>query len=482
MLEAKVYVLNHAPELSGKSPSISACSILFYKVKIHMSKFLIIGADAAGMSAASRARRYRPDMDVTVLEKSNDVSYSACGMPYNIADPDRDIEDLVVRRAKVFRERQGIHLYTGHRVERIDPGKKTVFGTAGENGEFSFSYDKLLIATGATPVKPNLPGFDLPGVMVLNSLDDGRQIKRYLRLNRVKTVVIIGMGYIALEMVEALRGLGIAVHMVKPRPRLLPWLEESLAEVVQKTLERNEVNLHPGTEITGIEKTENGLKVNCTDTAFECDMVLTAIGTIPNSGLAADAGLTLSVGNSIAVDPWLKTSDESIYSAGDCADSFHVVTGRKTWIPLALRANRGGWAAADNVCGRNTKLAGIAGTAVFKTFDLAVARTGLNTQEAEKAGFDPAHIEIETLSRAHAHPGASPIRVHMVGDRTSGRLLGVQMVGKEGIAHRINAPAIALHAKMSVAEYSQSDLSYAPPFGPTWDPTLTAANQLLKVM
>jgi NADPH-dependent 2,4-dienoyl-CoA reductase/sulfur reductase-like enzyme len=178
----------------------------------------------------------------------------------------------------------------------------------------------------------------------------------------------------------------------------------------------------------------------------------------------------------------LRTSNADIYAAGDCADAYHVVTGQKTWIPLALRANRAGWAVADNVLGERVELQGVAGTAVFKVFDLEVARTGLSVEEARKAGFEPVEIVIQSRTRAHNHPGSSTISVQLVGDKKTGRLLGAQMAGKEGAAHRINAPAVALHAKMSVEEFSQSDLAYAPPFGPSWDPLLTAANQLVKAL
>jgi NADPH-dependent 2,4-dienoyl-CoA reductase/sulfur reductase-like enzyme len=211
-------------------------------------------------------------------------------------------------------------------------------------------------------------------------------------------------------------------------------------------------------------------------------MVLVAIGIRPNSELAEEAGLDLGPSQSIAVDKALRTSDGNIYAAGDCADAFHVVTGQKTWIPLALRANRAGWAVADNVIGKGVGLPGIVGTAVFKVFDMQVARTGLSLKQAEKAGFEPVEMVIKSGSRAHAHPNGSTIWVQLVGDKKSGRLLGAQLVGKEGAAHRVNAPAVALHAKMTVEAFSQSDLAYAPPFGPTWDPMLTAANQLLKMM
>jgi NADPH-dependent 2,4-dienoyl-CoA reductase/sulfur reductase-like enzyme len=209
-------------------------------------------------------------------------------------------------------------------------------------------------------------------------------------------------------------------------------------------------------------------------------MVLVAIGIHPNSELAADAGLQLGPDGAIAVDRRLRTSDEAIYAAGDCADAIHVVTGQPVWIPLALRANRAGWAVADNVCGKKAELDGVAGTAVFKVFDLEVARSGLTEAQAREAGLDPVAVTIQSRSRAHAHPGSQTIWVHLVGDRSSGRLLGAQMVGPEGVAHRINAVAVALHARLSVATFAQTDLAYAPPFGPVWDPMLTAANQLLK--
>ncbi len=445
-------------------------------------KFVIIGGDAAGMSAASRAKRNLPDTEVTVLEQTQDVSYSACGMPYNIADPDREMDDLVVRHAHVFREKQGIDLRTGHRVEGIDRTVKTVTGRDLKGREFEISYDKLLIATGASPVIPDLPGFDLPGVMPLKSLDDGKKIKDFIRSQDVKKVVIIGMGYIALEMCEALREREIEVSMVKPRPMFLPWMNPDLASVVNEEVEGHGVEIHLGHKIDRIEESGNSLKVICPDMTLEGQAVLVAIGVRPNSEMAAGAGLDLGPYGSIAVDRTLKTTDENIYSAGDCADAYHVVTGRKTWVPLALRANRAGWAVADNVTGKRTELEGIAGSAVFKVFDLQVARTGLSVGEAEEAGFDPIEAAVKTRSRAHAHPGSTTMHVQIVGDKKTGRLLGMQIVGREGAVHRIKAPSVALHCKMTVEAFSQCDLAYAPPFSPTWDPMLTAANQLLKKM
>jgi NADPH-dependent 2,4-dienoyl-CoA reductase/sulfur reductase-like enzyme len=444
--------------------------------------FVIIGADAAGMSAASRARRTLPDMEITVLEKTGDVSYSACGMPYNIGDKDRKIEELVVRPARVFREKQAINLLTGHCAEHINVEAKTVSGTDAQGTEFSKVYDKLLIATGAAPIIPDLPGFDLPGVMPLKTLEHGRQIKAFIKTHAVQKAAIIGMGYIALEMCEALRNLGIAVDMVKPRRALLPWMPTEMSDIVKKELVSKGASLYAGHVVQRIEPAGNKLTVVCKDLNLETDLVIVAIGVTPNSQIAGEAGLTLGPEKAIAVDRGLQTSNPHIFAAGDCADAIHVVSNQKTWIPLALRANRAGWAVADNICDKKTLLEGIAGTAVFKVFDLQVARTGLTVSEALKSGFTPVDILVTTRSRAHAHPGSTPIKVHMVGDKPSGRLVGVQMLGREGVAQRINGPAVALHAKMTVEQFSQTDLAYAPPFGPTWDPMLTAANQLLKKM
>jgi len=392
------------------------------------------------------------------------------------------MDDLIVRPAHVFKEKQDIDVRIQHRAEAIDPAGKTVMGRTSAGKPFQLPYDKLLIATGARPVIPDLPGVESPGVMALKNLEDGRKIKTFIRDRSVKKAVILGMGYIAFEMCEAFRARGVDVEMIKPRPVFIPWMNEQLASIVKKEVEANQVKVHLGQPIERIEKNAKGLRVICPGLQLDGDMVLVAVGVQPSSELAEDAGLALGPGKSIAVDRMLRTSNADIYAAGDCADAYHVVTGRKTWIPLALRANRAGWAVADNVLGERVELQGVAGTAVFKVFDLEVARTGLSVEEARKAGFEPVEIVIQSRTRAHNHPGSSTISVQLVGDKKTGRLLGAQMAGKEGAAHRINAPAVALHAKMSVEEFSQSDLAYAPPFGPSWDPLLTAANQLVKAL
>jgi len=404
-------------------------------------------------------------------------------MPYNVADAARDMDDLIVRAAHVFKEKQGIDVRIEHRAEAIDRAGKTVTGRNAAGEPYQVPYDKLLIATGARPIVPDLPGVESPGVMALKNLQDGRRIKAFIKHQHVKKAVILGMGYIALEMCEAFRARGLEVEMIKPRPAFIPWMNEQLASIVKKEVEANQVKIYLGQPIERIEGNAKGLRVICSGIQLDGNIILVAVGVRPNSELAENAGLALGPRKSIAVDRTLRTSDPDIYAAGDCADAFHVVTGERTWIPLALRANRAGYAVADNVLGgERVELQGVAGTAVFKIFDLEVARTGLSVEEARKAGFEPTEVVIQSQSRGHKYPGTSAISVQLVGDKKTGRLLGAQMVGKEGAAHRINAPAVALHAKMSVEEFSQSDLAYAPPFGPTWDPLLTAANQLAKAL
>ena len=444
-------------------------------------RYVVIGGDAAGMSAASRLKRRDPDADVVVYEKTADVSYSACGMPYNIADEDKPIANLVVRSAEAFRNAQGIDLHTGHEIERIDKALKKIYGKTTPEGErFESGYDKLLISTGARAIRPDVPGADLEGVFVLKTLEDARKIKGRLSEERVKKAVIIGMGYIALEMAEALTARGIAVTMVKKRERILPWMIPELSEVVRKELEAKGVSLHPGLPLESVEKTDSGLEVNAGGSVFDCDMVLFAIGVRPESGIAADAGLELGAGGAVAIDQTMRTSDPDIFAAGDCADALSIVSGQKVWIPLALTANRGGRLAADNMLGDEQLFKGIAGTGVFKIFDLEVARTGLSVEEAEAAGFEPVYKAVVAKSKAHVFKGAAPLHASFIADKSSGKILGAQMVGSEGVARRINAAAVALQAGMTLQDFYECDLAYAPPFSPVWDPLLTAASLLMK--
>jgi CoA-dependent NAD(P)H sulfur oxidoreductase len=361
----------------------------------------------------------------------------------------------------------------------INRGKKKVIGAA-DGKEFQVDYDKLLIATGAGPTPLPVPGADLPGVLMLKNLEDGRRIKSYLNQNPVKRALIIGAGYIGLEMTEALHELEIQVRLADVAEDLVPWAPPEMRAIVQEELKSKGVEIRTGCEITEIQRSGGGLRVVTKKDPIDVDLVLVGIGVKPNSEIAGAAGLELGPRNSIAVDKTLHTSDPDIFSAGDCADAFHIITGRRVWIPLALRANRAGWAVADNLKEDKVFLPGVAGSSVFRVLDVEVARTGLSPREAAEAGFDAVDAVIKSRSRAHGHPGNTDIHVQLVAEIGSGRLLGGAIVGKEGAAHRIDAIAVALMAKMTASDFFQCDMAYAPPFSPVWDPMLTAANQLLK--
>ncbi|HMK33776.1 MAG TPA: FAD-dependent oxidoreductase, partial [Desulfomonilaceae bacterium] len=356
---------------------------------------------------------------------------------------------------------------------------KRVIGKVHGNS-FDVYYDKLFIATGARARISNIPGGDLPGVAVVRSLEDGRRIKAYLAANSVQKALIVGAGYLGLEMVEALHERGVQVEVAEFRTELLPWVPRLMAQVVRMELEEKGAKLHLGTDVCEIRQVHGRLKVFTRKDSIDTDLVIVATGVAPNSEIADRAELELGPSKSIAVDNALHTSDPDIFAGGDCADAFHVITGKRVWVPLALRANRCGWAVADNLFGDVVRLPGIVGTSVFKVLDMEVARTGLSYAEAEEEGFEPVEEFVKSRSRAHAHPGNQDIYVHLVAHRKTGRLLGASIIGKEGAAHRIDAAAVALHAGMTVEEFFQCDMAYAPPFSPVWDPLLTAANQLLK--
>jgi len=365
-------------------------------------------------------------------------------------------------------------------VTGIDRGDGKVVGES-ESGPFTIGYDRLIIATGSRAILPEVPGRDMEGVYLLHTLDDGRALKGAFQDKEIEKAVIAGAGYIALEMTESLVSLGSHVTLTKRKPQLFPWMAGEIDQRLKRELERNGVELLTGSPIEGFESgPDRRLSVLAGGRRLPADLALVAVGVVPNSEIARDAGLELGPDGSIAVNELLETSDPAIYAAGDCADAFHVVTGDRVWIPLALRANRAGKTAGANAIGARQKVSPVAGTMVFRLFGLEVARSGLSEHEASESGFDPVTILINASTRAHAFPGAGKMSVELVADQNSGRLLGGQIVAEEGAAHRINTVAAALSASMSVSDFAGLDLAYAPPFGPTWDPMLVAASQLVK--
>ncbi|WP_433630029.1 FAD-dependent oxidoreductase [Halomicrococcus sp. NG-SE-24] len=440
--------------------------------------FVVVGGDAAGMSAASKAKREDTGVDVVVFEKGQWVSYAACGMPYYVKGDVTELEDLVAVTPDRFREERDVDLRTGHEVVSIDPEREMV--TVDSDGErFEQSYDHLLIGTGASAIVPPFDGVDLDGVFTIHDMDEAGEIESYVTEQSLQRAAIVGGGYVGVEMAEALSARGADVALYEMLPHVLQPFGEPVAEVVEEHLRDQGVDLHLDTAVSGFDGDGRVDRVVLEDGESDpADVVIVGVGVIPNVDLAEEAGIELGPTGAIATDEYGRTNYENVYAAGDCAEARHVVTGESAHVPLALTANRAGRAIGQTVTGSPTLTGDIAGTAIVKAFDLGAARTGVIDEErASEAGFDPVSVTITDESRPGYYPGSEEIQITLVADRDSERLLGGSVVGAEG-AKRIDTVAMALHADTTVTELQNTDLAYAPPFSPVWDPVLTAAKVL----
>ncbi|WP_225336611.1 FAD-dependent oxidoreductase [Halomicrobium urmianum] len=440
--------------------------------------FVVVGGDAAGMSAASKAKREDPDLEVIVFEKGQWVSYAACGMPYYVKGEVDELEDLVAVTPERFREERDIDLRTGHEVVGIDPERQTV-AVEGDGERFEQSYDHLLVGVGASAIVPPFDGTDLDGVFTIHDMDEAGEIESYVTDQSPDRAAIVGGGYVGIEMAEALSARGVDVALYEMLPHVLQPFGEQVAEVVEDHLRERGVDLHLDTAVSGFDGDGRVDRVVLEGGESDpTDVVIVGVGVAPNVGLAEEAGIELGSTGAIATDEYGRTNYENVYAAGDCAEARHVVTGEPDHVPLALTANRAGRAIGQTVTGSPTPTGDIAGTAIVKAFDLGAARTGIVDEErAREAGFEPVSVTITDESRPGYYPGSEEIQITLVADRDSGRLLGGSVVGAEG-AKRIDTVATALHAGMTVTELQNADLAYAPPFSPVWDPVLTAAKVL----
>jgi NADPH-dependent 2,4-dienoyl-CoA reductase/sulfur reductase-like enzyme len=436
-------------------------------------RIVVIGGVAAGMSAASQAKRRRPDVEVVALEKGPYVSYGACGMPYNIEDPDRSMEDLVVITPERFRTEREIDVRTGHEALRIDAARKLVrVRDLGSSEEYDLAYDRLVIATGASAVRLPLPGAELDGVFVLRELTDGGAIKQAIAERQPRHVAIVGGGYIGLEMCDVLLRRGIVVTILERLDQLAPGIDSTLAGQIRAEVERHGAQVRTGASVEGFERRGGGLLVRTDGEAVEADLVLVAVGARPNVRLAKDAGVDVGPTGAIAVDDSMRTNLPDVFAAGDCVEALHLVSGEPVWVPLGPTANKQGKVAGANAIGADERFRGIVGTAAFQVLDLQVGRTGLSLEEAERLGLDAFRSESRHRTRGHSFPGSGPVTTVLTVERGTGRLLGAQQVGPEGVQGRINVYATALTAGMAAGDLSHLDLAYAPPLAPVYDPLL----------
>ncbi len=443
---------------------------------------VIVGGVAAGLAAAMEARRRSPELDITVLEKTGDISYGACGLPYIISGLIASPDSLVLHTPDYFRERHRIEVRLRSEAIEILPAKSVLrFGEDGETRETG--YTALVIATGAAAVCPPLPGHDLEGVFVLRHLGDGRRLLDFIERRRPRAAVIVGAGYIGLEMAEAFASRGIQrVSVVEASANVMSTLGGRGRDRVADELRAHGVEVMFGEKVVAFEGEDGRIARVITETgrALDAEIVSIGVGVRPEVGLARAAGLEIGESGAIVVDEWQQTSAANVYAAGDCCEVLHRVSGRRAWNPLGQPAIKQGWVAGANAASGDispeARYAGVVGTNVVKVFGLEVARTGLSLAEAREVGFDASETEDETPSRAGYYPGGSKIFTRLVSERT-GRLLGAQMVAQEGVAQRINVYAAALHAGLKLDDIERFDLAYAPPFAPTIDPILRAAHK-----
>lgn len=448
-------------------------------------RLIIVGGVAAGLAAAMEARRASPETRIDVYERTGDISYGACGLPYVIGGLIDSPERLILHTPEYFRERHEIDVRLNAEALEILPAKSVVrMREGGEEREEG--YDALVLATGAAAVCPPLPGRELEGVFVLRHMRDGVRMLRFIEEARPRTAVVVGAGYIGLEMAEAFRARGLRTTLVESSDKIMSALGGRGRDIAVEELRANGVEVLFGERAAGFEgdgRVRVARVLTESGRAIEADIVSIGVGVRPEVALARGAGIEVGETGAVVTDERQRTSATGVYAAGDCCEVLNRVSGRKVWHPLGQPAVRQGWVAGANAAREDSsagaRYAGVVGTNAVKLFGLELARTGLSLGEAAEAGFDAEEFESDSHTRAGYYPGGSKIHTRLVADRR-GRLLGAQLVGREGVAQRVNVYAAALHAGLKVEELERLDLAYAPPFAPTIDPIIRAAHKASK--
>ena len=440
---------------------------------------MIVGGCAAGMSAAAQARRVDPSAKITVFEKGGYISYAPCGIPYFISGEVKRFEDLFVYTPEQFSQQRNVDVLVHHEVKRINVGERTVEVVDLRKGrEFKKAFTSLLISTGAVPIIPPIPGTDLKGVFKVRDMDDALQLKRFIEEEKPRKAVVVGGGYIGLEMATALRQIGMDVSLVEMKEHILPNLDEEITSIIERECRDSGVELLLGESLLGLEGDGRVRQVQTSARRLDCELVILALGVRPNVQLAKQAGIPLGITGAIRVKMDQETDIPGIYAAGDCSETKHIVSGKPYWFPLATVANKQGRVAGENMAGGRLLFPGTVGTQAMKVFGLEVAVAGFSEKEAIALGYETASATVRSSSNASYYPDSQAITTKMVMDVRTRRVLGVQMVGRKGVAKRIDSAAVALHAQMTVDEIAWLDLSYAPPFAPVWDALIHAGQSL----
>ncbi|MCI3933667.1 FAD-dependent oxidoreductase [Streptomyces sp. AN091965] len=453
-------------------------------------RLVVIGGDAAGMSAASQARRLKApeELEIVAFERGSFTSFSACGIPYWVGGEVSERDDLIARTPEEHRAR-AIDLRMRTEVVEIDPARRRVRSRDLSSGSEEWTaYDKLVIATGARPRRPRLPGIEAPGVHGVQTLGDGQALLERLGATRGRRAVVIGAGYIGVEMAEALLHRGFEVTALNRGEQPMSTLDPDMGRLVGDAMSGMGIAMVNDAEVTKILTGEDGAvrAVATEDAEYPADVVVLGMGVRPETELARAAGLPLGEHGGLLTDLSMRVrgpvADGAVWAGGDCVEVLDLVSGQQRHIALGTHANKHGQVIGSNVGGGYATFPGVVGTAVSKVCDLEIARTGLREKDAKAVGLRYETVTIESTSRAGYYPGAAPMTVKMLAERRTGRLLGTQIVGREGAAKRVDVAAVALTARMTVEQMTALDLGYAPPFSPVWDPVLVAARKAVTAV
>lgn len=447
-------------------------------------KIVVIGANAAGAKAASKAKRTNPQADVTLVDRGNFISYGACGIPYYVSDTVADVHELmstpvgVIRDALFFRKVKGVTVMTATEVTGIDREANVVhLLETTTSRSSSLPYDRLILATGSSPFVPAIDNVNLPNILTVKSIEDAELLKE--KAVPGMSACIVGGGLIGLETAEALQQKGMRVSLVEMRDQLLPGvLDPEMAALVEKQVRQQGVTVLTGSRVTGFGGTTAVETVRVGEKELAADLVVLAPGVTPNVGLARNAGLEIGVTGAIAVDTRMCTSDPHIYACGDCCETNHLVTGQKVYVPLGSTANKQGRVAGANAAGGEASFAGIIGTSILKVFSINAGKTGLTEAEAKANGYRVETVLSPASDKAHFFPGAKPIALKIVAEQGTGRILGLQAVGEGAVDKRLDAAAAAITFKATAEQLSQLDLAYAPPYSAAMDNLIVAADIL----
>lgn len=444
-------------------------------------KVLVIGGVAAGTKTAAKLKRENRDLDVTLITKGENISYAGCGLPYYVGGVIENKSDLIVNTPKSFSDLTQVEVKTGVEALSIDRDKKIVNAiNLNNNEEVKFNYDKLVIATGADPVKPPIEGIDLEGVYYMRTPNDAIAVREVVETDNIKRAVVVGGGFIGLEVAENLHEMGVKTTLVEAMDHIMPGFDDEVCSYVEDELMENGIMVLTGERLISIEGDNKVKKVRTDKRAMKADMIVMAVGIRANTKIASDCGLALETNKTIKVNEYMQTNDEDIYAVGDCVTVKNILSGKPTWSPMGSSANKEGRCVAKTISGEKTPFNGVLGTGIVKLLNLNAARTGLTEKDAKDSGYEVESVIVPIDDKAHYYPDSKMIIIKLIADKNSKRVLGAQIFGEGNVDKQIDIVATAITFNATISDLQNLDLAYAPPFSTAIHPLGHVANVLLN--